>query len=130
MCAHLTAHEPKLTNRIADYHHIVSSLLFDPLPASNSKAKTTMYSTSHLFFLGDLNFRVSLPSTHALSGGLQGARVAETLNSENNRELLKEHDQLLMERRKGSVFTGLKEGDFWKFQCSYKYQLGEVDKYR
>jgi len=26
-------------------------------------------------------------------------------------------------------FFGLREGDFWKFKCSYKYELGHVDKY-
>jgi len=51
------------------------------------------------------------------------------LNSESTREELKEYDQLLVERRKGNAFIGLKDGEFWKFQCSYKYKLGEVDKY-
>ncbi|KIM79740.1 hypothetical protein PILCRDRAFT_98152 [Piloderma croceum F 1598] len=128
VCAHLTAHEPNLARRIADYNHIVGSLLFDPLPSSASLSKTTMYSTSHLFFLGDLNFRVSLPEPHPLSQQLKTS-TAETLNKESTREELKEYDQLLRERRKGSAFIGLKDGEFWKFQCSYKYQLGAVDKY-
>jgi hypothetical protein len=34
------------------------------------------------------------------------------------------------ERRKGSVFVGLKEGEFWQFKCSYKYLNGEIDRYR
>lgn len=88
-----------------------------------------MYSTSHLFFLGDLNFRVSLPEPHPLTQQLKTS-TAETLNKESTRKELKEYDQLLRERRKGSAFIGLKDGEFWKFQCSYKYQLGAVDKYR
>jgi len=128
VCAHLTAHEPKLARRIADYNHIVGSLLFDPLPSSTSSSKTTMYSTSHLFFFGDLNFRVSLPKAHPRKQQLK-LSAAETLNSESTREELKEYDQLLVERRKGTAFIGLKDGEFWKFQCSYKYKLGEVDKY-
>lgn len=130
VCAHLTAHEPKLARRIQDWNHIIGSLLFDPLPGSESTAQTTIYDTSHLFFLGDLNFRVSLPKTHALVENLKGPRTNDTLSSEAIREQLKEYDQLLIERRKRNVFIGLKEGEFWKFQCSYKYQLGHVDKYR
>lgn len=40
-----------------------------------------------------------------------------------------EYDQLTREVRKGNIFQGLHEGDFWKFKCSYKYQIGEVDQY-
>jgi hypothetical protein len=72
---------------------------------------------------------VSLPEPHPLAQQLK-ASTAETLNKESTREVLKEYDQLLRERKKGSAFIGLKDGEFWKFQCSYKYQLGAVDKYR
>ncbi|KAH7929730.1 DNase I-like protein [Leucogyrophana mollusca] len=129
VCAHLTAHEPKLAHRIADYDHIVGSLLFPSLPSSPSSSPTTMYATSHLFFLGDLNFRLSIPPTHALSQALKRDETLSMLNSETTRELLKEFDQLLLERRKGRVFVGLREGDFWAFKCTYKYKLGEVDHY-
>ncbi|KAF7973389.1 hypothetical protein HWV62_15166, partial [Athelia sp. TMB] len=126
VCAHLTAHEPKLAQRVADYNHIVGSLLFDAPSHSPSpyNSKSNIYETSHLFFLGDLNFRVALPAAHPLK-----SLVAEGVHQEDMREQLKEHDQLIVERRKGNVFVGLREGDFWKFQCSYKYKLGEVDKY-
>ncbi|KAK7054688.1 hypothetical protein VNI00_003151 [Paramarasmius palmivorus] len=64
VCAHLTAHEEKLPHRIADFHHIVGTLLFPPVPGSESTEPSTMYATSHLFFVGDLNFRVSVPTSH------------------------------------------------------------------
>lgn len=130
VCAHLTAHEPNLAYRIADYNHIVSCLLFPPLPSSDSSSLTTIYSTSHLFFLGDLNFRLVLPATHSLSGITKRQQFLEALKKEEVREELKEFDQLLTERRKGTVFVGLRECEFWKFKCSYKYNLGDVDKYR
>lgn len=132
MDAHLTAHEPKVAHRIADYYHIVRTLLFPPLPGSpeNSKAPTTMYSTSHLFILGDLNFRVVLPPSHPLLGASRRLELSRALDSDKTREELKEFDQLIIERRKGTVFIGLREGEFWRFKCSYKYHLGEVDKYR
>ena len=120
-----------LQQRIADYKHIVGSLLFPPVPgAEPSKTGSTLYETSHLFLLGDLNFRVDLPKTHPLYVKLKTADFSQAIESEKSREELKEFDQLTIEKRKGNIFAGLREGDFWKFKCSYKYKLGEVDKYR
>ncbi|KAF4576710.1 Endonuclease/exonuclease/phosphatase superfamily protein [Pleurotus pulmonarius] len=127
VCAHLTAHEPRLAERIADYNHIVSTLLFSPLPSSTQRS--TIYDSSHLFYLGDLNFRLTLPPAHSLSGPQNRKNLVAALDQENTREDLKEYDQLLVEQRKGTVFVGLKEGAFWKFKPSYKYELGEIDKY-
>lgn len=87
-----------------------------------------MYSTSHLFFLGDLNFRVALPDDHPLFRN-PSAHVLEALREQDTRETLKEFDQLLVERRKRSIFVGLREGEFWQFKCSYKYRLNAVDHY-
>ncbi|KIJ69041.1 hypothetical protein HYDPIDRAFT_164716 [Hydnomerulius pinastri MD-312] len=130
VCAHLTAHEPHLSQRIADYNHIVRTLLFPPPSSSSpSQQSTTMYATSHLFFLGDLNFRVSIPPSHPLVTASQSEEALSLLKDETAREQLKEFDQLLNERRNGRVFIGLREGPFWTFKCTYKYKLGEVDKY-
>ena len=128
MCAHLTAHKEKLAARLADYQHIVGTLLFPPVQAE-LKSSSTIYDTSHLFFLGDLNFRLDVPSMHplALRPNMEFVRA---LDEESIREQLKDFDQLVMERRKGTVLQGLHEGEFWRFKCSYKYLLGEVDKYR
>jgi len=123
---HLTAHQHKLKDRIADYAHIVSTLLFSPV-YSGSKISSTLYETSHLFLLGDLNFRLDIPSSHSLSTTND---FAQAIESETTRKELKEFDQLTVEKRKGTVFAGLREGDFWKFKCSYKYHLGEVDMYK
>jgi hypothetical protein len=133
VCAHLTAHAENLASRIADWHHIVGSLLFPaPAPADKGKGKpTTLYDTSHLFVLGDLNFRVVVPPEHPLKGAAS-AVVGQALTAESEREALKEYDQLLLERRNPAsrAFVGLREGEFWRFKCSYKYQLGQVDAYR
>ncbi|KAJ7087864.1 Endonuclease/exonuclease/phosphatase [Mycena epipterygia] len=125
VCAHLTAHAEKFANRLADWHHIVGSLLF-PAPGG---APTTLYETSHLFLLGDLNFRVVLPPEHPLKGA--PTAIGQALSSQGARDALKEYDQLLRERRDPAsrAFVGLREGAFWNFKCSYKYHLGEVDKY-
>ncbi|KZT35053.1 DNase I-like protein [Sistotremastrum suecicum HHB10207 ss-3] len=140
VCAHLTPFAHKLSARIADYNYIARSLLF-PDPSSNSSEVTTMYATSHLFFLGDLNFRVTLPSDHPLAkpvGPVPSKKIRdsdshpavwEALSSHEGRVELKEYDQLTKVRRNGEALVGLREADFWKFQCTYKYKLGEVDAY-
>ena len=131
MNAHLTAHSQYLQKRIADYHHIVGTLLFPPPPsAPKSDPFTTMYQTSHLFFSGDLNFRLALPSTHRFSAVSSRSELVEALNDDLEREALKEFDELLLERNKGTVFTGFREGEFWRFKCTYKYRLKEVDRYK
>ncbi|KAI0281361.1 inositol polyphosphate phosphatase [Russula aff. rugulosa BPL654] len=129
VCAHLTAHDYNLASRIADYHHIVGSLLFPPLPGSDSGAPTTMYSTSHLFFLGDLNFRLDLPPTSPFAGRASVQRIEAALDTQSGRDELKEFDQLRQERAKNAIFHGLQEAEFWSFKCTYKYEIGEVDKY-
>ena len=52
------------------------------------------------------------------------------LSQGSSREELKEYDELLQEKKKGNIFVGLREGDFWSFKCTYKYRLKEVDRYR
>ncbi|KAF8163447.1 inositol polyphosphate phosphatase [Crassisporium funariophilum] len=125
---HLSAHEPKLKQRIADYKHIVGSLLFSPV-SPDSRKLSTIYETSHLFLLGDLNFRLVIPKNHPLYEKRKTSEFSAAIESEKTREELKEFDQLTIEKRQGNIFVGLREGDFWKFKCSYKYALGEVDKY-
>lgn len=114
-----------MARRIADYNYVVGSLFFPPLPAppsssrETSTARTTIYDTSHLFFFGDLNFRLNLPETHCLCGPHNHDALVSALDSEGKREELKEYDELRVEREKGTVFMGLKEGDFWKFKVRF-----------
>ncbi|EJF66076.1 skeletal muscle/kidney enriched inositol 5-phosphatase [Dichomitus squalens LYAD-421 SS1] len=130
VCAHLTAHAHKNAHRIHDYHYIVSTLLFPPLPGADSKAPTTIFSTSHLFFFGDLNFRLSLPADHDLAAADQQLNLVASLSTDDGRSALREYDQLVIERdMKGTIFQSFREGEFWRFKCSYKYHLGEVDRY-
>jgi hypothetical protein len=89
-----------------------------------------MYSTSHLFFLGDLNFRITIPPSRPNVQTSQPFDVFAMLKDDASREQLKEFDQLLNQRRKGTAFIGLREGPFWTFKCTYKYKLGEVDQYK
>ncbi|KAF8581253.1 DNase I-like protein [Ramaria rubella] len=129
--AHLTAHAQNLSRRVDNWRHIVRTLLFPSLSdVSGKMANTTIYATSHLFFLGDLNFRLDVPAGHPLRSGSDFIhRLNEILNTERGREEMKEFDQLTTEQRKGNIFPGLREGEFWRFKCTYKFKIGQVDHY-
>lgn len=71
-----------------------------------------------------------VPKTHELAAFHKQPGFADLMENPKTREDLKEFDQLLLEQQKGTVFIGFHEGEFWKFKCSYKYKLGQVDKYR
>ena len=92
--------------------------------------KSTIYDSSHLFFLGDLNFRLSLPSSSPFAGSLNRAALVTALSDEREREQLKDFDELYQVRASENAFVGMHEGEFWKFKCTYKYKLNEVDHYR
>jgi len=125
--AHLTAHAPNLKERISDWNHIVRTLLF---PSGNNMEATTIYSTSHLFFLGDLNFRLDIPHSHPLRLHAEFITHLNThLSTEEGRKELKEYDQLLVEKRKNSIFQAMFEADFWRFKCTYKFKINSVDQY-
>lgn len=121
--AHLTPHQHKLERRLADYKHIVQTLLFRPTSTPMTREYSNIYHTTHLFFFGDLNFRVDPPS------GMTRDQFEAKIRTEHGREELQYFDQLSIARAAGKALTGLREGDFWKFQCTYKYVLGQVDEY-
>lgn len=125
---HLTPHEHNVKARVDDWNHIVSSLLF--APSSPGEQASTLYDSTHLFVFGDMNFRLELPSSHPLYPSIHTPQFSDALTSESLRKELQEFDQLTVEKRKGNVFVGLHEGDFWRFKCSYKYKVGTVDQYR
>jgi hypothetical protein len=122
--AHLTAHQPNLDKRIADYKHVVQTLLFPPLNSSSKQKHSNIYETTHLFFFGDLNFRIDPPA------GMTRAELEAKIRTEEGREDLRLRDQLSIARTEGRAMTALREGDFWRFQCTYKYEHGQVDQYQ
>jgi hypothetical protein len=52
------------------------------------------------------------------------------MESEEGRERVKEHDQLRVAHQDARVFVGLREGEYWRFKCTYKHKIGHVDNYR
>ena len=120
--AHLAAHLTHLQQRIADYQHIAQTLLFKE-PSVASKV-SNMYNTTHLFFFGDLNFRIDPPKS------LMRESLEAMVRTEEGRDELRQFDQLSVVRSQGKALVGLREGEFWKFQCTYKYKHGQVDQYQ
>lgn len=121
--AHLTAHLPNYERRTQDWADIVSSTLFPPLPRSKSKAYSTIYDSTHVFFFGDLNFRLDVPKTLNRPDFERMARTAE------GRKQLLQYDQLVRAQREGRI-PPMKEAPLWDFQPTYKFLLNHVDTYR
>ena len=125
LCCHLEANDHNIPRRNAQYRTILSSLIFrssDPLaqPAQ-------IFETSHLFVMGDLNYRLSrLPSTgYPTEGKMSNDMIA----LEKQRDEMVEIDTLRKEQREGRVFGGLREGDLTRFAPTYKRVVGQIDGY-
>ncbi|KAG8708451.1 hypothetical protein FRC08_018883 [Ceratobasidium sp. 394] len=118
VCTHMTAHAHNLRSRLSDWGHIVKTLLF---------SGRSIYSTSHLFVFGDLNFRLDAPSVDGQA--ISRDSLVGQLATPEGRDQAREWDQLRRELKAGNVLHGLREGDFWDFPPSYKYILGEKHAY-
>ncbi|KAJ3076040.1 hypothetical protein HDU98_005989 [Podochytrium sp. JEL0797] len=71
-----------------------------------------IYDSDHLFFMGDLNYRVPLSDT-----------AAKLMLTENQLEKLFAHDQLTIEKRYQRVLKGFQEPEI-TFQPTYKFDIG------
>jgi len=121
--AHLTAHLPNYGRRTQDWANIISSMLFPPLPGSESKTHSTVYDSTHLFFFGDLNFRLDVPKSLDRPDFEQMVRTVE------GRKQLLQYDQLVRAQRENRIPL-MKEAPLWDFQPTYKFLLNHVDSYR
>lgn len=127
--AHLTAHAKNYKRRLADYQHIVKTLLFSPV--SRPGHPSTIYDSTHLFFFGDLNFRLTRPGLDKEKlSGLQDVDILQLNGSLDGRQQLKQYDQLTRSQTEGKAFLGLREGEVEQFPLSFKYVVGTVDHYR
>ncbi|KAL1922020.1 uncharacterized protein VTP21DRAFT_10662 [Calcarisporiella thermophila] len=136
--AHLAAFTNQVERRNQDYAELCRRLGF-PLPsrstndlgyapwlyASNRYMNAvpgdmralSLFESDHVFFFGDLNYRVTLPEEDV-----------KKLLSQGEMDLLLGHDQLTVEKRAGRVFDGFHEGKI-QFAPSYKYVVGTDDLY-
>jgi len=98
-------------------------MLFPPLPESKSVAYSTIYDSTHLFFFGDLNFRLDIPKS------LNRSEMEQMIRTVEGRKQLLQYDQLVRAQREGRI-PPMKEATLWDFQPTYKFLLKHVDKYR
>ncbi|XP_038050530.1 phosphatidylinositol 3,4,5-trisphosphate 5-phosphatase 2B-like isoform X2 [Patiria miniata] len=112
--AHLTSGTEKCTRRNNNYHDILRGL------SLSSKGLSVFDLTNqfhHLFFLGDLNYRIEW-------------NVPEILENikHKNYAVLFEHEQLKREKDKNKIFVDFDEEDI-SFPPTYRYKLGNRDTY-
>ncbi|KAH8294451.1 hypothetical protein KR018_006750 [Drosophila ironensis] len=108
--SHLAAHMQNVEERNQDYQGIVENMRFDD--------GRTISDHDHIFWLGDLNYRIQEPPGQQHPGPLSDAPTYE---------LLLQYDQLRQEMSRGKCFEGYTEGDI-KFRPTYKYDPG-TDRY-
>lgn len=131
--AHLAAHDENLATRNANYRQILASLLFTP--SSSLDKPLRVWQTSHLIFLGDLNYRLATPPTgldKALidtSLQLRQGDVAAVAYLAKERERLVALDTLKQQQTQGKAFAFLSEGELTNFAPTYKRIVGQVDGY-
>jgi hypothetical protein len=121
----LDAHDHNIARRNAQYQMILSHLLFyssDPL-----SSPTQVHDSSHLFVMGDLNYRFSaMPSS-----GYPTASNSSTdqVTIEKERAEMVQLDTLRKQQAEGKGFGGLREGDLTKFAPTYKCIAGQIHGY-
>ncbi|XP_030378332.1 phosphatidylinositol 4,5-bisphosphate 5-phosphatase A [Scaptodrosophila lebanonensis] len=111
VCAHLAAHDDKLSERIEDYHQIVDNHKYP------TKGYRTIFDHDFVFWFGDLNFR--------LSGDMSAWDVRADVEQGKFAELLK-LDQLVLLRESGNAFSLLEE-QLPNFAPTFKFIEGTND---
>ncbi|XP_039220110.1 phosphatidylinositol polyphosphate 5-phosphatase type IV isoform X2 [Crotalus tigris] len=117
--SHFTSGDGKVNERILDYSKTIQALSLprnipDTNPYRSSPYVTTRF--DNVFWFGDFNFRLN-----------EDREVVEQLLSPGQ-ELdvpgLLQHDQLLEEMQRGSIFKGFQEAPIF-FRPSYKFDVGQ-----
>lgn len=125
--AHLAAYDSGLMARNQDYQLILNKLLFTP--ALGSSTPSTIYDCNHLFFMGDLNYRITL--TPPISMGkvqISQKDLQEMLQQELYQLLVSQYDTLTHQHQAKRVLVGLREGSI-DFKPSYKYERTKPDRF-
>ncbi|XP_022643533.1 72 kDa inositol polyphosphate 5-phosphatase-like [Varroa destructor] len=108
--SHLTAHENKQHNRIADYEKIIRALFRQAVPPSKvAPVAPSRYDA--IFWFGDLNFRLDTSSE----------TVLRFLAERDFKSLLR-FDQLNKVIADGDAFSGFHEGEI-SFAPTFKYEI-------
>ncbi|KAL3272808.1 hypothetical protein HHI36_014268 [Cryptolaemus montrouzieri] len=117
--AHLTAHQEKVKERVADVKKIVNSLdLPKNLPCKN-KSKDVTQNFDYVFWCGDLNFRLATPRSKVLEW-LEKTSFPLPPHMPHG---YMHHDQLCSVLAEGAAFRGFTEAKI-TFPPTYKYDPG------
>nr|XP_046248316.1 phosphatidylinositol 3,4,5-trisphosphate 5-phosphatase 1 [Scatophagus argus] len=115
--SHLTSGSEKKLRRNQNY---VSILRFLNLGDKKLNPFDITHRFTHLFWLGDLNYRVELPSTEA-------ENIVTKIKQQQYQELLAK-DQLNMERNDGKIFLHFDEEEI-TFAPTYRFERDTREKY-
>ncbi|KAM9385055.1 phosphatidylinositol 3,4,5-trisphosphate 5-phosphatase 1 [Pholidichthys leucotaenia] len=115
--SHLTSGSEKKLRRNQNYTNI---LRFLNLGDKKLNSFDITHKFTHLFWLGDLNYRVEFPSTEA-------EYLVTKIKQQQYQELLSK-DQLNMERNEGKVFLHFEEEEI-TFAPTYRFERDTREKY-
>lgn len=112
ICNHLTANkgEAYKLQRIQDYNAV--------LAACTEQFRLMSFNEGHVFFMGDLNFRLE---------GLEDLNT-DYASPEDLLEISRNRDELNVCKRKGLIFQGFEEADI-RFPPTYKYITEQSNKF-
>lgn len=122
--SHLAAHQDKTAKRNADVAEIIQGI------ALGEKDVDILHQFHHVFWLGDLNYRLNYgnqgdeksPSQEVFDG------IVQKIEQKQYDDLF-QYDQLAEERKKGAVFAGFQEGEY-NFPPTFKVERGQQLKYK
>jgi len=109
VASHFAAHQEKIEDRNSNYSEIIGGIRI------GKKNIDLMNQFHHMFWFGDLNYRIDLHREEVLALLL--------MNDQSSHKRMIEADQLTREIQKQAVFYGWSEGPI-KFRPTYKYEIG------
>lgn len=109
VAAHFAAHQEKVEDRNSNYSEIIGGIRI------GKKNIDLLNQFHHIFWFGDLNYRIDLFREEVLTLLKLEDKVAQ--------KKLSDADQLAREMEKQNVFYGWSEGPI-KFNPTYKYEIG------
>ncbi|XP_077147164.1 phosphatidylinositol 3,4,5-trisphosphate 5-phosphatase 1 isoform X1 [Ranitomeya variabilis] len=115
--SHLTSGSEKKLRRKQNYFNILRFLVLGDKKLSPFNIS---HRFTHLFWLGDLNYRVQLPNSEA-------ENIIHKIKLQQHQELLP-NDQLNMERKESQVFLHFNEEEI-TFPPTYRYERGARERY-
>ncbi|XP_034036568.1 phosphatidylinositol 3,4,5-trisphosphate 5-phosphatase 1 isoform X2 [Thalassophryne amazonica] len=115
--SHLTSGSEKKLRR---NHNYINILRFLNLGDKKLNPFDITHRFTHLFWLGDLNYRIEFPSTEA-------EQIVTKIKQQQYQELLSK-DQLNMERNEGKVFLHFDEEEI-TFPPTYRFERDTREKY-